>query len=162
MHGPLYVYDVQDCLLCKLKQSEWVSHHGKKENGMIKCHAPFWNKEELILHYIDTQVNQQNVGGKNSDGVRCPPHHSQKEVQLFSLFPIKNAVIPMLIVLLGLGNYLISYFWKYWFDERIGPTREHRKYDYNDVWLSSYSSWGKTQNITIWHEIVCVGVGWSL
>ena len=80
---------------------------------MIKCHAPFWNKEELILHYIDTQVNQQNVGGKNSDGVRCHPHHSQKEVQLFSLFPIKNAVIPMLIVLLGLGNYLISYFWKY-------------------------------------------------
>ena len=56
------VSSVGRCLFCKLKQSEWVSHHGKKDNGRIKCHAPLWNMEELILPCIDTQVNQQNEG----------------------------------------------------------------------------------------------------
>ena len=38
-------------IFCELKRSEWVSHHGKKDNGRIKCHAPLCNMEGLILPY---------------------------------------------------------------------------------------------------------------
>ena len=48
------------CPICKLKQSELVSHDGKKENGIINSHAPLWTMEGIILPYIDNQVNQQN------------------------------------------------------------------------------------------------------
>ena len=70
------------CRFCKLKQSELVSHHGKKENSRIKCHAHLLTMEELILPYIYAQVNQQDEGGENNDGLRGPPHYYHKEVPL--------------------------------------------------------------------------------
>ena len=62
---------------------------------------------------------------RTSDGVRGPTHHYQKEVPLFSSIPIKHAVIQMLHVLLGLGNNLIRYFWRFWFDKRVDYLTPH-------------------------------------
>ena len=45
------------CIFCKLKQSECVSHNGNEQNRRVTCHAPLCTTEELILPYIDAQVN---------------------------------------------------------------------------------------------------------
>ena len=127
------------CLLRWLKKSEWVSYHGKKENGRINCHAPLWSMKEIILPFIDIQVNKKLGVVETVIVWEALFVIFRRRFQCSHLFPFKMLLSQYCVFYWGWG--IIERFsweilvWKTrW---RVDLAREHSMDDDNDVWLSS-------------------------
>jgi len=91
------------CLYCQVKQSEWKRLH--KENESCDVGAAPWTIDALMCRVVE---QEQAVGlGKplSSVGVRENP--------VWDFIAIERYLFPILHELLGLGNDLMSNFWKY-------------------------------------------------
>jgi hypothetical protein len=98
------------CLYCLLKQSNWTAIHGDNKNGKCDCEAAPWTIDNLHGAAMKQMQNEVNNAPYISVGIREPP--------LWSFIPVHRVLIPMLYLLLGLGNNILDNFWE-WVDERV-------------------------------------------
>ena len=100
-------YEGSYCLYCHLKSKEWKRVH--EEENKIHCGAEKWKVSDLVNAFLprsdEVEVSVEPKG--------------QKESPLWTFIPIENCIIPLLHILLGLGNNIIDHFWSKWFDERV-------------------------------------------
>jgi hypothetical protein len=111
-------YSGSNCLYCKLNSKQWKTKHVTEEH--MHCGAEEWSIEKLLAPFLASQIARQAAGGtleaSPDDGEELP---GQKEAPLWTFIPIKNVLVPLLHILLGLGNDLLDNFWSSWFDERV-------------------------------------------
>ena len=101
-------YSSNHCLYCKLTRAQWKVTH--EESKSINCNAPPWTIEGLTRNYL---------GATQPDSVDDNfVLQGQKSIPIWSFIPIRNVLIPVLHIVLGLGNDLVSNFFE-WVDERI-------------------------------------------
>ena len=100
-------YEGSYCLYCHLKSKDWKRVH--EEENKIHCGAEKWKVSDLVNAFLprsdEVEVSVEPKG--------------QKESPLWTFIPIENCIIPLLHILLGLGNNIIDHFWSKWFDERV-------------------------------------------
>ena len=97
------------CLYCQMKQEEWKTVH--YVTGDINCGATKWTINKLTASYLRT--TQEDAEGNNADDPQ-----GQKEIPIWGFIPIDNILIPVLHIVLGLGNDLLNNFLE-WIEERI-------------------------------------------
>ena len=93
------------CLYCRMKASEWKAKH--EETKEINCEADFWTIMKLSEQSLLMQQGDDEAKGQ---GLNEPP--------LWDFIPVTNILVPILHILLGLGNDTLSKFWD-WVDERV-------------------------------------------
>jgi hypothetical protein len=91
------------CLYCQLKQSEWKRLHKEKESCDVGA-AP-WTVDALMCRV----VAQEQAAGQGES----LPSVGVRENPVWDFVSIKRYLFPILHELLGLGNDLMSNFWKY-------------------------------------------------
>ena len=73
-----------------------------------------------MLRSIDNPHHKSNLQVPAQTHVGRESH-----LDIWTFIPIENVIVPMLHILLGLGNDVIDNFWSEWFDERVEQlTRE--------------------------------------
>ena len=99
------------CLYCFLKASKWKEKH--QDDQTINPDGEEVTVELLMERVLKcqqdasgTQVEQEQID-KAIAGLA-----GQKEAPLWTFIPIENYLVPLLHLLLGLGNDLLSNFFK--------------------------------------------------
>jgi hypothetical protein len=91
------------CLYCQLKQSEWKRLHKQKECCDVGA-AP-WTVDALICRVVE----QEQAAGLG----KPLPSVGVRENPVWTFISVRRYLFPILHELLGLGNDLMSNFWKY-------------------------------------------------
>ncbi len=91
------------CLYCQLKQSEWKRLHKQKECCDVGA-AP-WTVDASICRVVE----QEQAAGLG----KPLPSVGVRENPVWDFVAVKRCLFPTLHELLGLGNDLMSNFWKY-------------------------------------------------
>ena len=112
-------YSGVQCCYCQLKCAQWKKLHG---DGMIDCAGIEWTIGELLRPFVDGSSSNNRIALDAMINQR-----GQKEQPLWSFIPIKNIIIPILHLLLGLGNDVLDFFLSKWFDERIDKLTDDEK-----------------------------------
>jgi hypothetical protein len=102
-------YSGSNCLYCDLTITQWKKLHLEKG---LDCGGHEVTIEGLSARYVTSTQNQDETMPLSSIG--------QKELPVWNFIPIMNTLIPLLHILLWLGNDLLEHFWK-WLDERVEP-----------------------------------------
>ena len=108
-------YAGTQCLYCTLLAKEWKEKHGE---GLIECGGNKWTIKKLLEPFLNAQIDRQSSSQEQSSSASTNSRW-QKEPPLWTFIPIENVIVPMLHILLGLGNDVIDNFWSEWFDERV-------------------------------------------
>ena len=93
------------CLYCRQKASEWKEKH--VNTCQINCKADDWTIVKLSEQSL---LMQQGNAEAKGQGLKEPP--------LWNFLPFINILVPILHILLGLGNDVLAKFWD-WVDERM-------------------------------------------
>ena len=96
-------YSAHYCLYCRLKSAQWRTIY--KNQKKINCEADFWSIQSLTQEALMIQQGNSNKVGM---GIKEPP--------IWDFIPVHKILVPILHILLGLGNYVLAMFWQ-WVDE---------------------------------------------
>ena len=115
-------YSGNQCLHWKLFAKDWKE---KYADGQIQCSGEVWTIEKLLQPFLAAQINRQSASTASQetrqDSISSVSNRWQKEAPLWTFIPMENVIIPVLHLLLGLGNDVFDNFWSAWFDERVEP-----------------------------------------
>jgi hypothetical protein len=104
------------CIYCVLKQSQWTAIHGDNDEGKCNSEANLWTIEKL--HGVAMIQMQKDALDRTceSSGIR--------EIPYWNFVPVTRVIVPILHLLLGLGNDILDSF-REWVDVRAKKlTRE--------------------------------------
>ena len=95
------------CIYCVLKQSQWTAIHRDNDEGKCNCEADLWTIEKL--HGVAMIQMQKDALDRTyeSSGIR--------EIPYWNFIPVTCVIVPILHLLLGLGNDILDSFWE-WVD----------------------------------------------
>ena len=108
------------CLYFTLLAKQWKEKHGE---CLIQYGVDEWTMRKLLEPFLNAQINQQSSSQEQLPTTVAPNASTnsrwQKEAPIWTCIPIENVIVPMLHILLGLGNDVIDNFWSEWFDEQV-------------------------------------------
>ena len=115
-------YSGRQCLHCKLFAKDWKE---KYADGQIQCSGEVCTIEKLLQLFLAAQINRQSASTESRktrhESISSVRNWWQKEAPLWKFIPMENIIIPVLHLLLGLGNDVFDNFWSAWFNERVEP-----------------------------------------
>ena len=98
-------YSAHYCLYCRLKSAQWRTIY--KNQKKINCEADFWSIQSLTQEALMIQQGNSNKVGM---GIKEPP--------IWDFIPVHKILVPILHILLGLGNDVLAKFLQ-WVDEQV-------------------------------------------
>ena len=101
-------YSGSQCFYCKLKISDWKKVHS--QGDQIICGGEKWNIKEMENSFV---MGNQPDSASN-------PSARLKEVPMWSFIPVDRYLLPLLHILLGMGNNVMNRFFD-WVEERVEP-----------------------------------------
>ena len=108
------VHDKDWCLCCRKSKSELTTHHLTNEfNNELGSNSPFWKTQDVAEAAIkrDQEIASYQAEGKTEkQAVDEFKIVGIKDPYIWPFMPMTRHVVPLLHILLGLGNKVMNQF----------------------------------------------------
>ena len=136
-------YEKNYCLYCDQTINMWKKKHSEEDT--IHCNA-----DELTMKTLMDRILPEFPRS-----ILGPPPKGQKELPLWTFIPTENKIIPLLHILLGLGNNILDHFWNEWFDERVEKLSEVELLARNKTLLAEISCEDCENKVNVHIDSIC-------
>ena len=108
-------YDKDWCSCCRKVKSEWMTHHLSKEfDDEWSSEFLMWTTQDIAkaaIKIVQEISSYQTEGETEKQEIEKFKSAGDKELCIWPFVPISRNALPILHVLLGLGNKIMNEFW---------------------------------------------------